>query len=117
MKVRVLGFGLLQDRDVGIGVFPEGEEVFVGSEVSDAGGITIRSLRGSRLQGVGAGYSQMRQRSRPTVPDDAAVVENFLKLGGGSAALPSCQVCLSANVRRIEAGNISAERNFPELDG
>ena len=27
----VLGFGFLQDRDVGVGVFPEGEEVLKGS--------------------------------------------------------------------------------------
>jgi hypothetical protein len=35
---------LLQDRDVGVGVFPEGEEIIVGSEGTDAGGIGIRSL-------------------------------------------------------------------------
>jgi hypothetical protein len=29
----------------------------------------------------------MRQRSRPAVPDDAAVIENLLELGGGSTAL------------------------------
>ena len=27
LQLRVLGFGLLQDGDVGVGVFPEGEEV------------------------------------------------------------------------------------------
>ena len=37
----------------------------------------------------------MRQRSRPAVPDDAAVVENLLELGGCGTALPGCQVCLS----------------------
>jgi hypothetical protein len=49
LQVRVLSFGLLQDRDVGIGVFPESEEVSVDGECPDAGGIRIRSLRGSRL--------------------------------------------------------------------
>jgi hypothetical protein len=49
----VLRFGLLQDGDVGVGVFPEGKEVFVSCEPPDAGGIGIRSLRRSRLQGVG----------------------------------------------------------------
>jgi hypothetical protein len=39
------------------------------------------------LQGVCTSHSQMRQRSRPAVPDDAAVVENLLKFGGGSGAL------------------------------
>jgi hypothetical protein len=82
MQLRVLRLGLLQDGDVGVGVFPEGEEVFVGGERPDAGSIGLRSLRSSRLQSVGTRRSQMRQRSRPTVLDEAAVVENVLKLGG-----------------------------------
>ena len=31
LQLRVLRFGLLQDGDVGIGVFPEGEEILIGS--------------------------------------------------------------------------------------
>ena len=31
LQLRVLRFGLLQDGDVGIGVFPEGEKILVGS--------------------------------------------------------------------------------------
>ncbi len=100
----------------GSGVFPEGEEVLVGGERPDAGGIGIRALRGSRLQGIRASPSQTRQRSRPAVPDDAAVIENLLKLGGGSTPLSGCQVCLSAYIHRIEAGNIYDEQNFPQLD-
>jgi predicted RecA/RadA family phage recombinase len=37
------------------------------------------------------------------------VVENFLKLAGGSAALSGGQVCLSAHIHMIEAGNIGDE--------
>ena len=44
LQPRVLRLGLLQDGDVGVGIFPEGEEVFVGSERADAGGICIRSV-------------------------------------------------------------------------
>ena len=62
-----------QDGKVGVGVFPEGEEIFVGRERPNAGGIGIRPLRGSRLQGIGTSYAQMRQRSCPAIPDDAAV--------------------------------------------
>src|ERR1035441_9569861 len=40
-QLRILRFSLLQDRDVGVGIFPEGEEIFVGGERSDAGGIGI----------------------------------------------------------------------------
>jgi len=111
LQLRVLRFGFLQDWDVGVGVFPEGEEILVGGVRPDAGSVGIRSLRGSRLQGVGTSHSQMRQRSRPAVPDDPAVVENLLKFGGGSAALSGCQVCLSAYIHMIEAGNIADEWN------
>src|SRR5271168_1170827 len=90
----VLRLGFFQDGDVGVGVFPEGEEIFVGGQRPDAGGIGICSLRGSRLQGIGTRHSQMRQRSRPAVPDDTAVVDDFLELGGGLCALSGCQVCL-----------------------
>ena len=30
LQLRVLGFGLLQDGDVGIGVFPQGQKILVG---------------------------------------------------------------------------------------
>jgi hypothetical protein len=103
----VFRLGLLQDGDVGVGVFPEGEEIFVSGERPDAGGIGIRALRGFRLQRVGTSHSQMRQRSCPAVPDDAAVVKNFLKFGGGFLALSSSEIRLAANVCRIEAGKIS----------
>src|SRR5208337_5046995 len=58
----------------------------------------------------------MRQRSRPAVPHNTAVVENLLKLGGRSVALSGCQVCLCAYIRRIEAGDIVDERNCAELE-
>ena len=48
----VLRLGLLQDGDVGVGVFPEGEEILVGGKRPDAGGVGIRSLRVLRLQGM-----------------------------------------------------------------
>src|SRR5580700_9291177 len=106
LQLRVLGFGLLQDGDVWIGVLPEGEEVFVGSKRPNAGAIGIRPLRGSRLQGVRTSHSQRRQRSRPAVPDDAAVVGAFLELGGSFCALSGCQVCLAANVSGIETREV-----------
>jgi hypothetical protein len=36
---------LLQDGDVGVGVFREGEEIFVGSECPYVGSVGIRSFR------------------------------------------------------------------------
>ena len=105
-----------QDGDVGVSVFPEREEIFVGGERPHAGGIGIRSLRGSRLQCIGTSHAQMRQRSRPAVPDDPAVVENLLKLGGSGTALSGCQVRLSAYIHMVEAGDIEDGPNLPQLD-
>jgi len=108
---------LLQNGSVGVGVFPQGEEIFVGGERPDPGGIGIRSLRGPRLQGVGPSHSQMCQGSRPAVPDDAAVVENLLKLDSGFLALSGCEICVSTDIHVIEAGNIIDELNFSQFDG
>ena len=52
LQLRVLRFGFFQDRNVGVGVFPEGKEFFVGGERPDSGGVGIGSLRVLRLQGV-----------------------------------------------------------------
>jgi hypothetical protein len=100
LQLRVFRFRLLQYGDVGIGVFPKREKIFISGERSDAGGISIRTLQGSGLQAVGPSHSQMGQRSRPAVLDDAAVVENLLKLRGGSRALPSSEIRLAANEMR-----------------
>jgi hypothetical protein len=61
LQLCVLSFGLLEDGDVGVGVFPEREEAFVSGERPNAGGVGIRALRGSRLQSVGAPHTQMFQ--------------------------------------------------------
>jgi hypothetical protein len=98
LQLRILRLGFLQDWDVGVGVFPEREKVFVGSERPDAGGIRIRPSRCSRLQRVRTCHAQTRQRSGPAVPDDAVVIENLLELGGGGTGLSGCEIRLSTNV-------------------
>jgi hypothetical protein len=45
MQLRVLRFGIFQDGDVGVGFFPEREEILLGGERADAGGVGIGSLR------------------------------------------------------------------------
>jgi hypothetical protein len=102
----VLDFGLLEDGDVGVGVFPKGEEVLVSGERPNAGSVGIRALHGFRLQCIRTSHAQMRQRSRPAVPDDPAVVENLLELGGGFFALPGSKIRLATNVGVIETGNV-----------
>src|ERR1700690_2355042 len=98
LQLRILRFRLLQDRDVGVGVFPEREEILVGGERTTAGKVSICALRGSGFRGIGTSHAQMRQRSRPAVPDDAAVVDDLLKLGGGFFALSGCEICLSTYI-------------------
>ena len=46
LQLRILRFGFLQDGDVGVGVFPKGEEIFAGGERS-------KSLEELRLFGNG----------------------------------------------------------------
>ncbi len=102
----VLGLGFFQDGDVGVGVFPEGEEVFVSGESTDLGGIGICTLGRSCLQSIRPRQAQTRQRSCPAVPDDAAVVDDFLELGSGFLTLSCRKICLTADVCVIEAGDI-----------
>jgi hypothetical protein len=44
LQLGVLRLGFLQDWDVGVGVFPEGQEIFVRGKRTDAGGIGVRTL-------------------------------------------------------------------------
>ena len=55
LQVRVLSFGFLQDGDVGAGVFPEREEIFVGGERPNAGSM-LRSNRNPSEQ-EGSAYT------------------------------------------------------------
>src|ERR1700756_3280689 len=48
LQLPVLGFGLLQDRDVRVGVFPQLQKILVSG--ADAGCVSVRGLRGIALQ-------------------------------------------------------------------
>ena len=73
LQLRVLRLGLLQDGDVGIGVFPEREEILV----LDAG------LRQVTLDGIGAAEAKMGEGTDGFVEYDTAMVEDFLELPSG----------------------------------
>jgi hypothetical protein len=49
LQLCVLRLGVLQDGDVGVGVFPEREEILVGGERPDAGGIGLPALNIKRI--------------------------------------------------------------------
>jgi hypothetical protein len=70
----------------GVGTVPEVEKNFVGSECPDAGGIGIRPMRGGGACKVLPGLPPGALTRRPAIPDDAAVVEDFLKLLRGDDA-------------------------------
>ena len=75
LQLRVLCFRFLQDGDVGVGVFPEREEIFVGGERPDASGIRIRALRSSRpARRWRASHRRANSPVRAT-PGDAVVVD------------------------------------------
>jgi len=89
LQLRVLRFGLFQDWDVGVGIFPEGEEVLV---------------RGSRLSGVtrhhvGSAELEMSQCSGHKVEHDSPVIRYFLKLGGGGNSIVCEQIGCCPEVR------------------
>ena len=70
LQLCVLRLGLLQDGDVGVGVFPEGKEVLV----SGAGTFFVAThrLRSAQLQ--------VRECAQHEVLHDAAMVNELLKL-------------------------------------
>src|SRR5213592_2459198 len=77
LQLRVLRLGFLQDGDVGVGVFPEGEEILIG-------GAGLGCVPG---EGMGTGQAEMGKRTERIVQYDTAVVENFLKLDRGGLSV------------------------------
>jgi hypothetical protein len=93
LHLLVLGFGFLQDGDVGIGVFPEGEEVLIG-------GTALGSVA---LESVGTGETEMRECPQREIQDDTAMIEEFLELGSGCGAVVGHELGLAAQVHRVQS--------------
>ncbi len=49
LQLGILRLRFFQQREVGVGIFPEREEILVSGERPSAGGIGVRALRSSRL--------------------------------------------------------------------
>jgi hypothetical protein len=67
LELRVLGFGLLQDGDAGVCIFPQRKKVLI----SGAG------FGGVALQDLGAGEAKMRERADGFVLHNTALVKDF----------------------------------------
>src|ERR1022692_3808157 len=116
-KLAVFRFGLLEDRDVGVGVFPEAEEILVGSLCLAP--ISRQSERPAQLQA--------RQCAYGIGENDARVVEDLLELRGGFGAPMRQQTGLAAQVHRIEVseetrpatryGELIRSCDLQQLDG
>src|SRR5438309_12017122 len=77
LQLRILRLGFLQDRDVGVGIFPEGEEVLVRRACSSH----------IALHTVSAGKSQASKSAEGKVQHDSTMGNNFLELATGQLAI------------------------------
>src|SRR5438445_7600904 len=87
-QLRVVFLGLLQNGNVGIGVFPKGEEVSIL-------GASLASVAG---ENVGAGDAEMGERTEREVDHDAAVVEKPLEFCGCGTAVVGQYLGLAPDV-------------------
>src|SRR5260370_39781249 len=76
-QFRVLSLRSDENRNVRVGVFPEREEILIGR----------LGLGGVALHGVGSTDLEMRECSDGQVQHNLTMVEDFLELGCGLAAL------------------------------
>src|SRR5262249_6360189 len=97
LQFGVFSFGLLQDGDVRVGVFPEGEEILISSARM---GLVA-------CQGVRARQSQMRQCRDWGIPNNLAMLKDLMKFYGRFFSLARIQVRLPSNVHGNQT--VSAE--------
>ena len=92
LQFRVLGLGLLQDGDVGVGVLPQGQKILIRG--ASLGSVSLQYVRAPELQ--------MSQRPNGFVEHNSAMVEDFLKLCCCFFALVGRKVALSSHIHRIQ---------------
>src|SRR6266478_2770072 len=88
----VFGFGLLEDGDVRVSVFPKREEILVGSA-------SFGLVPGER---VSAGDAEVGQGANDFVRNDTGTSKNFLKLHNRRGAVTRRHVRDSAQVNRVQ---------------
>ena len=83
---------LLQNRNVWVGILPEGQEIVVGS---------LRALRVA-CQSVSLAEPPARDGSDRVVDDNAAMAQNLLELSSCVRTFALRQVCQTAQIDRIQ---------------
>src|SRR5882762_880966 len=96
LQLRVLCLGLLKDWNIWIGVFPQRHKFLV----------RHASLGDIALELVGATQLEMRQRPDGFIRNDAAMIEDFLKLCRRFAALTRGKIGFSSYIYRIQVGPV-----------
>ena len=96
MQFRVFRFGLLEDGNVGVGVFPQREEILIRG--SGFGGVA--------LQGVGAGEAQAGQCAPGKVPYQTSVVNELLKFCCRLVPVAKCEIGFPTHInwRQVHEG-------------
>jgi hypothetical protein len=91
-KLRVFRFGSNEDGNIRVGLFPETEEILI-----------CRLGFGSvALQNIGASEAEMGERPCRTIPQQPAMVQDFLEFCDCGRALLCAQVRFGANVNGIQ---------------
>ena len=84
---------MLKDRDAGVCVLPQGQEIL----------ISFPGFRRVARESTGAAELQVRQRACGVRQDNPRMVEGFLKFGPGFHAPAQSQISLAAHIRRVQA--------------
>src|SRR5882757_9047795 len=91
LQLRVLRFGFAQDRDVGVGFFPDVEEILIGAS-------SFRRVAGQYIR---AAKLQIRQRAKRQVEHNGSVVENLLEFTRSGSSVAGRQERQAADVNRV----------------
>ena len=110
MELRILRFGLLQHWNVGVGVFPNGEEILIG-------GFCLGRISRER---VSPAQAEMRKSSNGRVYHNPPMVVDFLKLSGCFVSLMRREIGFPADINGIErarSAQLVRHRSLKDLDG
>ena len=114
LQLRVLGFSLLQDGNVGVGVFPVRKKFFVPSQRACAGNVGICTLRSFRLQTVSA-----RHRNQGEDPQ-GGIAGTLTSASLGGVKLGVLRVCLLQDGVSVLPGRweiLTADTDLGPRDG